>query len=280
MNHIEIKFWGVRGSIAVPGKSTEKFGGNTACVEISAGGELIICDAGTGIRALGKDLIRRYADKPIVATILMSHIHWDHYFGLPFFKPLYERKNTFKICGPRLAGVDFKAMVENAIHPPYFPQAIAEDPSKIEFKTVDIKPFKIGVVDVIPIEVNHPGGSLGWRFDCGGKSIVHVSDNEPQDGEARKKIISWMRGADILIHDAQYSPEEYARHRGWGHSPYTYPLELAVEADVKKVILFHFDPDAGDDELRGRIKKVNSWIKGRRLEISCMLASEGSSVRI
>lgn len=280
MGNIDITFWGVRGSIAVPGKSTEKFGGNTACVEISAGGELIICDAGTGMRPLGKDLIRRHGDKPIRATILLSHIHWDHYFGLPFFKPLYDKKNSFAICGPRSGGMDFKMAIENAIRPPYFPQAITGDPSNIEFRTIDVRPFKIGRVDVVPIEVNHPGGALGWKFMCDGKSVVHVSDNEPQDGEARKKIVSWMNGADLLIHDAQYSPEEYARHRGWGHSSYIYPLELAAEANVKRVILFHFDPDADDHELKKRIKAANAWIRDRGLEMHCTLASEGSSVKI
>lgn len=264
----------------MPGKETRHYGGNTSCVEFNCGSELIICDAGTGIRPLGKHLIRRRGKRPIKATILLSHVHWDHYVGLPFFKPLYWKKNEFVIGGPKPLRKRFGDAIGSAMHPPYFPIPVSAIPARIEFKTIGIRPFSIGNVRVVPFLANHPGGAFGWKFLFpGGKSVAHVSDNEP-DGERREAIIEWLRNTDVLIHDAQYTTEEYKKRLGWGHSPYTYPLEIASEAGVSKLIFFHFDPDADDDHLRKTLKRAKEWIKRRNARLDCSLAREGFSFRI
>jgi len=278
---IRVKFWGVRGSIAVPGRTALKYGGNTSCVEIDAGDDLIICDAGTGIRSLGNDLIRRYKKRPIRATILLSHIHWDHYVGLPFFKPIYWKKNSFSIGGPKPAKMDFGEAIGNAMHPPYFPIPVSAIPSKVKFKNIAERKFNIGKVKVVPLTLFHPGGAFGWKFRfTNGMSLVHVTDNEPNGDDFRNRTIKWMRGADVLIHDAQYTPEEYKSRKGWGHSPFTYPLELAAEAGVGRVIFFHFDPDATDGHLNRILGDARRWIRKRGAKMTCVLAREGMSFNI
>lgn len=274
MGKVQIKFWGVRGSVATPGPETVRFGGNTACVEILAGKTLIICDAGTGIRQLGLALSDG-AKKSITAHILLTHVHWDHYFGLPFFRPLYNSKNRFIIAGPHAGKEGFGAALSKIIRPPYFPIPLTAIPAQISLKTVSSAKFRIGDVFVLPHAVNHPGGAVGWRFFFpNGKSLVHITDNEPGSVSGERKLIKWMCGADILIHDAQYSPKSYSRHKGWGHSPYTYPILLAAKAGIKKVILFHFDPEDDDaylSRVEGTAKKF-----AKEIGVVCELAREGA----
>lgn len=275
----KITFWGVRGSVAAPGKKTVRFGGNTACVEIESAGTRIICDAGTGIRPLGIDLMRRVKGRSINAHILISHLHWDHYMGLPFFKPLFQKKNSFVIGGPISGGLEFKDALSGAMKPPYFPIPISAMPADIDFKTIDENPFTIGDINVLPHLVNHPGGALGWRFEFeNGRSLVHVTDNEPDGGVCDEKALKWMDGADILIHDAQYSPQNYKTHRGWGHSPYSYPLMLAKKAGIKKVFLFHFDPEDTDAHLSKVLKDAQKTLKTVGGALRCELACEGKSI--
>jgi phosphoribosyl 1,2-cyclic phosphodiesterase len=270
MTRVKIKFWGVRGSTPSPSPQTVKYGGNTPCVEIVAGKHRIICDAGTGIQELGRKL--RKSGNKIDATIFLSHIHWDHISGLPFFEPLYMKKNSFQIVGPKIKRMTLKAALGKAISPPFFPVALKDAPAKLKFKSVTDKSFKCGKIIVRPFQLSHPGGAQGWRFEfSGGKSLIYISDNEP--GKNKMQLIEWAKDADIMIHDAQYTPSEYKHHKGWGHSPYTYPIEIAKAAGVKRLILSHFDPTHTDREMDRLSKSVKKQFR-------CEPAKEGKILHL
>jgi len=281
MGGAKITFWGVRGSIPSPGRRTMLFGGNTACVEIFSSEARIICDAGTGIRELGLSLERRASRLPVKAHILLSHIHWDHFMGLPFFTPLYRRRNRFVMAGPRAGGMPFGRALSKAMRPPYFPVPFSAIPAGLSFKTVGESPFCIGDVTVEPFAVNHPGGALGWRFWFpDGSSLVHVTDNEPDSARLRNSMVKWMGGADAMIHDAQYDPRSYRRHRGWGHSPYTFPVDLASEAGIERLFLFHFDPQDDDARLKKVLSKARKYARRESAHVEVEMAREGYSFRL
>ena len=249
MKKTEITFWGVRGSMAAAGPKTAKYGGNTACVEISCGNTTIICDAGTGIRPLGHELIKRSKGKKIEAAILLSHLHLDHVIGLPFFKPIYQKGNRFVIMNPGRSASRLKADLKKLIGAPYFPVNILDVPASIQFKEFKMKPVRIGPVTIETFKCNHPDNSFAFKFRFpNGKTLVHISDNEPSN-DRHKALVRWISRADILIHDAQYTPSQYENKIGWGHSPYIYPVRLAMEAGVKGLVFFHYDPSATDEEL-------------------------------
>lgn len=278
MKKAVIRFWGVRGSIPSPGRRTVRFGGNTACVEIEAGETRIVCDAGTGIRELGLSMGRAQGSGALRAHILLSHIHWDHFMGLPFFTPLYSGRNRFVVAGPGSGGMSFGRALSRAMRPPYFPVPFSAIPAGLSFRTLSEKPFFIGDVRVEPMAVNHPGGALGWRFDFpDGASLVHVTDNEPDSLRRRRALVDWMRGADVLIHDAQYDPRSYKRHVGWGHSPYTFPIELAAEAGVRRLFLFHFDPQDDDARLTKVLSTSRRFARERSMKVDVAMAREGFS---
>ena len=281
MSKARIKFWGVRGSMAAPGLGTVKIGGDTACVEIETDEVRIICDAGTGIRALGKSLEKRLDKDNIDAHILLSHLHWDHYIGLPFFSPLYKSKNSFSICGPSAEGMSFSEAISKAMVPPYFPIPVGALPARIKFRTLTAKKFRLGDVVVVPAELNHPGGALGWRFNfSNGRSLVHVTDNEPNGEDGKARLVAWMRGADVLIHDAQYTPRDYVKHKGWGHSPYTYPIELARDACIGRVLFFHFDPNDDDKKIARVLVDARKWIKKQDIDVKCDIAVQGKTISL
>lgn len=281
MTKAKIKFWGVRGSMAAPSADTREIGGNTACLEICYGKTLIICDAGTGLRPLGNTLVRRAKKKPISAHILLSHLHWDHFIGLPFFKPIFHKRNSFVVAGPRAVREEFGRALSRVIRPPYFPLPIETFFADVKLKTIPERPFKIEKIKVRPIALCHPQGSFGWRFEFpNGKVLVHVTDNEPGTEAHAQKLVGWMRGADVVIHDSQYSPASYEKRKGWGHSPFTYPVRLAEEAGVKKLFLFHFDPNDTDIHLKEVLKEARSLIHSSKSHLKCELAREGLSFEL
>jgi ribonuclease BN (tRNA processing enzyme) len=212
---------------------------------------------------------------------MMSHIHLDHIIGLPFFKPMFRRSSEIKIYGPCFNGTDFRRALGAAIAPPYFPIAIPNMGANIELIGISGDKLRIGEVSVTPKRLNHPQGTYGWRFDlANGMSVVHVSDSEPCDESCIDETAEWMFGADMLIHDAQFTPKEYKSRRGWGHSPYTYPIELASRSGIGKLFLFHFDMDASDDDLRAMHRHAQSMIKKKKLRLECELAREGLSIDV
>jgi phosphoribosyl 1,2-cyclic phosphodiesterase len=259
---MKLKIWGCRGSIPTPGKDTVRYGGNTPCVELKLDdNNLIILDSGTGIRNLGNYLMRK--GESIRAYIMITHPHWDHIQGFPFFKPIFISGNEFTIVGSGARTKTLEQIVADQMDRVYFPVRLSELKASIKFLQVGEEEFKIYDATVQTIYVNHPGFTLGYRITFNNKSIVYISDNEPFDreitpylfnwekevierfdsvpGDPNQRIFDFVRGADLLIHDTTYTPEEYIEKVGWGHSHYLFTLRVAHEGQVKRLLLFHHD---------------------------------------
>ncbi len=271
-----VKFWGVRGSMAAPGPGTVRYGGNTPCVEISSGRDVIICDAGTGIRILGRETAKKRG--ALKATLLLSHLHLDHVIGLPFFKPLYKKGASLVVASPGRSGAKLKADLGRILKPPYFPVDITKAPAALHFREFKNDSIKCGKITVSSFKCNHPDGSYAFKFLLPGKkTLAYISDNEPS-GETHRRLVKWLKGADVLIHDAQYTPKQYESKRGWGHSPYFYPVGLAFDAGIKKLVLFHYDPSSTDTDIDRIARSVEKL--ARRLKIAVTLSREGMKIRI
>jgi phosphoribosyl 1,2-cyclic phosphodiesterase len=247
---MKIVFWGTRGSIPVPGRETTLYGGNTTCVEVGLdSGETVIIDAGTGIRRVGEVLLTRNGIGPIY--LLMTHVHWDHILGFPFFAPGLPAGTELHVDGHPNAMMGLQHTFDNPMGGGYFPIKIEELDIRINFlNVVSRRPLELsgGIVDSIPLR--HPQGGLGFRIREGDRTLVFITDNELDDDESINDYVDFCRGADILIHDAQYAPDEMDAHRGWGHSDYATALELARRAEVRRLILFHHDPSRSDAEIK------------------------------
>jgi len=253
-SHImNVRFWGTRGSIAVPGKETIMYGGNTTCLEMTLeSGKKIIVDAGTGIRALGNKLLAE--KEPLDVHLLITHIHWDHILGFPFFDPLYETSTKISIEGFPTCMKGLRSTFDNRMGDGFFPLKFDDLRAEIRYQDKLSKgAFEIDGLVVDSIFLQHPQGGYGYRFREGGKTLVFLTDNELREdawiGRTPKEYAEFCRDADILIHDAQYIPQEIEDRRGWGHSDYPSAFDLAHKANVKKLILFHHDPSRTDLEV-------------------------------
>jgi phosphoribosyl 1,2-cyclic phosphodiesterase len=256
-----IRFWGVRGSIAAPGPETAAVGGNTSSVEVVCGQTRFILDSGTGIRALGDALMKA---GPVEATLLLSHHHWDHIQGLPFFTPIYIPTTKLTVVGPqtdRLSNID---VLEHQMSSPVFPVRLEELPCALETREVMAgDTLEIGGARVRVSKGNHPGGSLAYRIDYAGRSVVYATDTEHYSC-VDPALRSLALGADVLIYDSQYTPAEYRGEVGpskvgWGHSTYEDGTKLAHAAGVGKYVLFHHDPRRSDEavaELEQRAREL------------------------
>lgn len=304
MKSFKIKFWGVRGSIPTPGKSTLKYGGNTSCVEIRfANGTHFIMDAGSGIRELGKYLLR--GKHPISAFIFISHFHWDHIQGLPFFHPAYNPDNNFTIIGSDDAVIKLDQIISFQMDPTYFPVTIEDMQAKINFKSIKEQKFEVQGVKIETIYLNHPGYALGYRMNYNDKSLIYISDNEPYNYheisrvKIRKKesksledifdsfienkderLIKFCKNADVLIHDTQFLPDEYLDKVNWGHSPYNYTVDLAIKSKVRRLILFHHDPDHNDKTIDSIENLSKQQLKKAEISTICLAAKEGMVLEI
>ena len=248
LDTIKVKFWGTRGSIPAPGLGTLKYGGNTACVEVRCGEELIIIDAGSGIVGLGTELLK---DMPVKASILFSHLHWDHIQGIPFFPPAYVSGNEFKLYGSRDWDTKLEYALRRQMQSPSCPASLEGFAAKIEYRDVieNGAVFKVGSEDQITVrsvKLDHPNISFAFRIEYSGKNLVYASDtnNVPKPDE---RLVELARGTDLLIHDAQYTNEEYYGSKNgisreiFGHSTPEAAAKVAVAAGVKKLVLFHHD---------------------------------------
>jgi len=248
---MRLKFWGVRGSTPTPQPENLRYGGNTPCVEIrSKAGTLLIVDCGTGLRMLGKALVEEFGDEPIRADVLISHYHWDHIQGLPFFVPLYQRKNEFCFHALHLAQASLEQALQGQMSDPYFPVDMSAMLAKRRFSEIKGERLRIRDFTVRPRPINHPQGCLAFRIEADGKVVVYATDNEPGDAESDRTIRTLARNADVLIYDSQYSQEQIQGERkGWGHSCWEEGVRVCQDASVKELVLFHHDPDSDDDTL-------------------------------
>lgn len=264
---MQIRFWGVRGSIASPGESTAKVGGNTSCVEVRCGDRVIALDAGTGLRGLG-DLLMREATREgrsVELTLLLSHLHWDHIQGLPFFGPIYAPGTRVHVAGPTTPELALRDAIAQQMRPPTFPVLFEELPSHVETRTLRHgSRFDLDGVVVRAVKLNHPGGGvLAYRIDWCGRSVVYATDTEHY-ACIDPTLLRLARGADVLIYDSQYLPEEYRgdvgmARVGWGHSTYEAGAALAHEAGVGTLVLFHHDPardDAAVEAIEARARAL------------------------
>jgi len=281
-----VKFWGVRGSIPTPGPQTSRYGGNTPCLELNYDGDnFFILDAGSGIRVFGQYLMT--LGKPIKSHIFISHMHWDHIQGIPFFVPAFIPGNEFVFHGAQEADLKLENILADQMNPVNFPVQIDEMASKFIFQEMYEGEYTIEGIKIEAMYLNHPGYALGYKFYINDKAIIYISDNEPypvypnasQDTDNpneikivednNQRLISFARDAHIFIHDAQYTPEEYKTKYQWGHSPYDYTVKVALEANVNTLVLFHHDPVHDDDFIDNMVdsaKKI-SWQAGSNMKI-------------
>jgi len=272
---MRIKFWGVRGSTPTPQIDNLRYGGNTPCVEIrSDGGSLLIVDCGSGLRMLGKALASEFGSKPIRGHVLLSHYHWDHIQGLPFFAPLYEKANQFHFYSYRLPGATLEEALEGQMAHPYFPVEMNAMHAVRTFTEIQQGPFPLDDFSIQARQVSHPQGCLTFRIENNGKSVLYATDNEPGDESSDRAIRELARGADVLIFDSQYSPDQVqGAKKGWGHSTWEEGVHICQEAGIKQFILFHHDPDRNDaavDELEAiaRARFANSLAAYEGMEIT------------
>jgi phosphoribosyl 1,2-cyclic phosphodiesterase len=289
---LRVRFWGTRGSIPTPGAQTVRFGGNTPCTEVRTDdGWLIILDAGTGIRELGRDLLQRSNGAPIKGDIFLTHAHWDHIQGIPFFAPIFGRGNHFTIWGSQSLERSVDKVVRDQMSPVVFPVTFEELDASIDFRDLAEGTRTEGTgYEVTSFAVQHPGGALGYRFSepgGNGGALVYVSDNElashDRYGSApdwRERMVAFVRGAKVLIHDSTYTTEEYDHHRGWGHSTFQDAVELALEAGVGTLVLFHHEPRRTDDQLDACLVECRAMVKGRGGALQVVAAAEGLTLTL
>ncbi len=276
--------WGTRGSIPAPGPATAGYGGNTPCLEVRLGDELLILDAGTGIRALG-DSIAAEQDAPR-ASIFLTHFHWDHIQGFPFFAPLYNPASSLRIIGPKQLDVDVQTLFAGQMGPIYFPIPYEAVSAHTEFGHLNEGTWEEGDVRVSAMRVRHPSYTVGYRIEFGGKSLVFIPDDELKGDDqarlvdSRKKLVNFIGDADVLIHDSMFTDEEYASKVGWGHSTFRQTLELADEAGVKRLLFFHHAPDREDAELSQIVEQRREEALSRGCSFEVDAASEGNQILI
>jgi phosphoribosyl 1,2-cyclic phosphodiesterase len=294
---VRIKFWGTRGSIAVPGNRTLRYGGNTTCVEVRADGEIIVLDAGSGIRPLGIALDKEFGTQPIKLSLLITHAHWDHIQGFPFFKPAYNPKNQIRVFGFDCACAGFSEILAEPMKAPFFPIAMRELSGKIDIKRLSGMKFFLGKVQVHAMFVNHPGVCAGYRLFTNAGSVAFLPDHEPYEflhsakgnhmtpeetkkaaTEERSKLVQFLHGSDLLILDAQYTDKEYQRHIGWGHSSVTTAVSLALDAGVRELFLFHHDPNHDDTMIDSMLEEARRVAQKSGKELTVKAAHEGEEV--
>jgi phosphoribosyl 1,2-cyclic phosphodiesterase len=293
-----IKFWGTRGSIAVPGPETLRYGGNTTCVELRADGEIIVLDAGSGIRPLGIALDREFQARPIKLSLLITHAHWDHIQGFPFFKPAYDSKNEIRIFGFDGAGATLREIMTEPMKAPFFPITMRELSARMDINKLNEMKFSLGKLDIHVAFVNHPGVCAGYRIFTSGGSVAFLPDHEPYESflhaargkqlsseqakeiaaEQHAALVQFLRGSDILILDSQYTDQEYKTHIGWGHGSISSAVSLALEAEVHTLSLFHHDPSHDDETVDTMVASARELAiqSGGHLEIAG--AQQGSEI--
>lgn len=289
-----VKFWGTRGSIPTPGQATRKYGGNTTCVEVSVDGTLFICDAGTGVRELGLELLRR-GSGPIEGHWLFSHAHWDHIQGFPFFVPAYQPDNTFRVYGVDGDDERFFRLLSGQMGSEYFPVAFSDLGANIVPARIEEGGSVIGGVRVEAFRQTHPGGSYAYSFEKDGRKVVFATDHEfdldipdkelpLRDPDALRPVdesfVAFARGCDLLVIDAQYTDAEYRSKVGWGHPRATTTIDVAVHCGARQVALTHHDPMHSDREVEEKVEACRSRAARFAPQLVVFGAREGMELQI
>jgi len=261
MAGMTVRFWGTRGSIPTPGRKTEKYGGNTTCLEIRLGNTMIVLDAGSGIRELGESWAREFDGKTIRANLLLTHLHWDHIQGFPFFAPAYQAGNSLTVYGEDRPSGGIRELLGGQMRGDYFPTPLSAMRAKLEFRATAPE-FEIDGLRVKTFKLPHPGGSLGFRIesddsvfvlatDCEldliARNAAEIKENHHVVRQYDEQLLQFFRGVDLLVIDTQFLDEEYPMRRGWGHNPVATVVDLCHQVSPKMAALFHHDPQHTDD---------------------------------
>ena len=297
-----IRFWGVRGSYPAPFGSHLRVGGNTSCIELRVDDHVLVCDGGSGIIPLGNYLMTLKDIKEL--TIILTHYHWDHISGLPFFVPAFVPGWKVNIYGPGNSQQEIERRISGQMVDPYFPVEVETWLADIHYLTADNSQLEYGPFKMETFNVHHPGSTFGYRIKVHDKTIVYASDNElkfiekaiadrsdeldPRElqlikamqAEEWDKSIDSIKNAHVFIHDAQYTPEDYAKKRGWGHSCYIDTANFAMDANVKQLYLFHVDPNYNDTKIEELHRSTVKLIHERQSQMECHIALEGLIIDI
>ncbi len=278
---MQVTFWGVRGSTPTPGNSTVRYGGNTVCTEVVlSDGTVVILDAGTGIRELGIALQKRGHQGPM--SLLLSHVHWDHILGLPFFLPLWKRGTElriFPVANDEQRVFARQLAMFDGVH---FPIRATDIPARLELVDSNEAVWHVGPAKITRVAMNHPGGAQGFRIDdSDGTSLAYLTDNElvtPTGENFTERLATFAQDVGLLIHDAQYVPTDMPLKRGWGHSVIDDVLGLARASHARSLALFHHDPARGDDALDAIQVDVNDWCTAHAPDTRAIVAHEGLTI--
>ncbi len=297
-----VRFWGVRGSYPAPFSTHMRVGGNTPCVELRLGSRVFIFDAGSGVIPLGNELAKQSEIKEI--CVILSHYHWDHIQGLPFFVPAFMPGWKIDIFGPGDHPRDLESRLAAQMKAPFFPVQTETWLADVSYHTPHPEPIQVGDVSISSFTLHHPGITYGYRLDVNGKSIVYAPDNElsfidrsieerkaefdadeqtildDMKHEDRSRNIEFMTDVHMLIHDAQYTPEAYKRKRGWGHSCFIDTVNAAMDAGVKNLFMFSHDPNNDDDQIDAMHRKTQEMIKARGSSLVCHVSREGMLINL
>lgn len=289
---MRVTFWGTRGSIAKAGPSTVRYGGNTACVAIrSARGTLVVVDCGTGAHGLGVDLLEQSDGAPIDGHLLISHTHWDHIQGLPFFAPLFQPGNSWHIYGPRGLGGSVIETLAGQMQYSYFPITLEQLAAQVDYHDLVEGTFAIDDLSITTQYLNHPALTLGYRIEADGATVVYASDHEPHRAELAiggdltssphdAAHLRFLEHADLVIHDAQYLADEYADKAGWGHSTVEYVVDAASQAGAARLALFHHDPARDDDAVDRLVTMARAKAEAAGFAGEVFAATEGASIEL
>lgn len=276
---IVLRCWGTRGSIPSPGPSTARYGGNTTCFEVRVGERRLVFDAGSGMRLLGVKLVQQGGS--LDTPIFLTHFHWDHIQGFPFFPPLYRSGTDLRIIGPRQSNIDIRSLFAGQMGPIYFPVPFSAIAADLSFEHLNEGVYEESGATLYTMRVKHPSFVIGYRIEVGGRVICFIPDNEIEaegyelGDDWRDRLVRFAGDADILIHDSMYTDEEYPGRRGWGHSTFRQSLELAEEAGVRKLLFFHHDPERTDAEIDAIVHRLREESAARGCSVNMEAAAEG-----
>jgi phosphoribosyl 1,2-cyclic phosphodiesterase len=277
-----IRCWGSRGSIPVSGRGYLRYGGNTTCLEIrTTDDQIVIVDAGSGIREAGNALT---ANRHHHLTLLLTHAHWDHIMGFPFFKPIYSNRTMLTIRGHSFTRESLKEMFSRIMSSPNFPVTYLQIRAQIAYQENGLSPYRLGALTVTPIALSHPNQGMGYKFEENGKTFVFLTDNElgykHEGGLDFQDYLKFVEGADLLFHDAEYKEDEYKKTRGWGHSLYKDALRLALEGGVGMLGLFHHNQERVDSDVDAIVQDCRKIIQKSGKKLRCFAVGQSMEFTI